>query len=186
MREVFLSPERLPPSLIGLGDLVAERLPDSSVESIAEISSHTITGDNPALIVVTDLVIERGVPLEGLINDVTNVAETTPADLIFVTGDGYLGTDGPHLKQAAAGAAMIALARSLATRRERRARSNVVCVPDLMFGNEGSQASPLPQPVEAVDVAATIAYLLDDSGLYVNGQVIYVDGGRHLLSSHTA
>ena len=40
--------------------------------------------------------------------------------------------------------------------------------------------------VESRDVAAAAAFLLGESGSYISGQVLYVDGGRQLFSSGTA
>jgi enoyl-[acyl-carrier-protein] reductase (NADH) len=40
--------------------------------------------------------------------------------------------------------------------------------------------------IGAADVADVIAFTLSDQSSYIDGQVLYANGGRHLFSSLTA
>lgn len=185
VKTVWLWPAPRAPRLADLAVLIAVETENWLVEPIEDLA-RSASHDDSALVVITDEAIARGHPIQKVLDGIAELADATEIDMVFIVGDGYLGTDGSHFAQAGSGAATVSLARSLAVRRDRRARSNVICVPDSMFGNSGSQRSPLPLEVESRDVAATIAYLLGASGDYVNGQVVYLDGGRHLFSSLTS
>lgn len=108
------------------------------------------------------------------------------ATAVLIVGDGFLGTDAADVRLALLGGGAIALMRSVAVRREGGGRINVVCVPEGMFGTSGTQRAPLRTPTDASDVAAAIGLLLGDEGGYLNGQTLFVNGGRHLFSSMSA
>lgn len=184
VKTVSLWPAPSASKLADLAALIVAETENWLVEPIEDLASAS--HDNSALVVITDEAIAQGHSIQNVIDGIAELADTTEMDMVFIVGDGYLGTDGSHLGQAGGGAATVSLARSLAVRRDRQARSNVICVPDSMFGNSGSQRSPLPLEVESCDIAATITYLLGATGGYVNGQVVYLDGGRHLFSSLTS
>jgi len=158
-----------PPDLAGLGDAVSDRLGEPV----------TIPGD-PAgadrLVVIVD----------GSGDAVGPAVESAAAVIVFVVGDGYLGTDVGDLSAALGGAAAVAAARSLAVRRGSHGRANVVCVPEGFFGMSGELRGPLAHEVGVGDIADAVAFLLSDDAGYVHGQVLFVDGGRHLFSSMTA
>lgn len=113
-------------------------------------------------------------------------ADQASFDIVAVVSDGYLGTDGPAVKAAMHAGAAVTVVRSIAVRRGSDARANVVCVPESLLGEPGSQRAPLRQEVETQDVAHAVAFFLDPSGGYLNGQVLYADGGRHVFSSLSA
>ncbi|MEX2423504.1 MAG: SDR family oxidoreductase [Acidimicrobiia bacterium] len=113
-------------------------------------------------------------------------AEEPHFDLVAVVSDGYLGTDGPAVGSAMYGGAAVTVVRSVAVRQGSEARANVVCIPESLFGEQGSQRGPLRQEVEIEDVAHAVAFFLDPSGGYLNGQVLFADGGRHVFSSMSA
>lgn len=104
---------------------------------------------------------------------------------IFVVGDGYLGSDGDNLGSNLVGAAAVTAARSIATRRGTRRRANVICVPEAFFGRAVSHRAPMPVDVAADDIANAAAFMFGDGGTYLNGQVLFVNGGRQLFSSMT-
>jgi NAD(P)-dependent dehydrogenase (short-subunit alcohol dehydrogenase family) len=106
--------------------------------------------------------------------------------IALVVGDGWIGTDGPALTGAALSAGAVALARSVAVRRSPTPRVNVVCAPERLFGAAGSQRGPLALEVGADDVAEVVAFALGEESSYVDGQVLYANGGRQLFSSLTA
>lgn len=113
-------------------------------------------------------------------------AEREHLDIVAVVSDGYLGSDGPGREPAMFGGAAVSLVRSLAVRRGGESRANVVCVPESLFGEPGTPRGPLRHAVTSEDVAQAVAFFLDESGGYLNGQVLFVDGGRHVFSSMSA
>ena len=108
------------------------------------------------------------------------------APTVLVIGDGWIGTEGPDVSAALVGAGAVALARSIAVRRHPTGRVNVVCVPEALVGEAGSQRGPLALEIGSADVAEVVAFVLGDQSSYIDGQVLYADGGRQLFSSLTA
>lgn len=105
---------------------------------------------------------------------------------VFLVGDGWIGTDGPDVGAALVGASAVALARSIAVRRTITGRVNVVCVPERLVGEAGSQRGPLALVITSADIAEVVAFALRDISSYIDGQVLYANGGRQLFSSLTA
>lgn len=182
---VSIWPDDLPPQLAALPKLVADHLHGSTIVTLADVSAAGASGFEEGLIVITDVLLMGGHAVDAILEELASLAPRR-IDMVFVVGDGYLGTEGAHQKHAAGAAATVSFARSLATRRDTMSRANVVCIPDSLLGRRTVQRSPIDHAVDASDIASTIGYLLNPSGNYVNGQVIYVDGGRHLFSSQTA
>jgi hypothetical protein len=157
-----------PPGLAGLADAVGERLG----EPVEVVEDPRVSA--------------------GLVVIVTGVGDVGPAidsgasPLVFVIGDGYLGTDVDDLSGGLGGAAAVAAARSLAVRRESHRRANVVCIPERFLGPSGELRGPLAHDIGVGDLADAVAFLMSDDAGYVDGQVLFVDGGRHLFSSMTA
>lgn len=182
MHTVFAWPAEPPPSLAGLYGLIADRLGTPAVTPLDDPAA--LPQDGTAVVAIVDTALagsDPGTVLAGL----TALSERQDLDLVAIVGDGWLGTDGPRAATGMTGAAAVAAVRSMAVRSE-WGRANVVCVPESLFGEPGSQRAPLRQSVEARDVADAVAFLLDDTGGYLNGQVLFVNGGRHLFSSMTA
>jgi hypothetical protein len=107
-------------------------------------------------------------------------------NIIVIVGDGYLGTDIADQTTATIGGAVVAAVRSLAAKRGSKLRANVVCVPQSLIGGTSEQRGPLKLEPESSDVVEAVLFLLDEQNSYVNGQVLFVNGGRQLFSSHTS
>ena len=85
-------------------------------------------------------------------------------------------------------AALLMLTKSLATDLAPEVRVNAIAPGAILWpdhhGDEAAQAAmlartPLPRLGTLEEIAAVVAWLLDDAS-YVTGQTIHVDGGRHL------
>lgn len=153
--------------LDGLPDVLSERSPEAVV-LVIDPGSVAAIGDRTIATVLATL------------------ADHPEVSVAVVAGDGYLGTDGATDPSCLLGAMAVSGVRSLALRRHRPGRSNVVCVPQSAYDASTTLRGPITQPTETVDVANALAFLLDETGRYVSGDVLYVNGGRHLFSSHTA
>ncbi|HEY4153191.1 MAG TPA: hypothetical protein VGM38_07700 [Pseudolysinimonas sp.] len=160
-----------------LADRVAAIL-GTQVDAVVS-ADELASSQNPALLVI------RGVDAADLLSlDPVIAGRSAPTALII--SDGYLGTEGPDVPSALAGAAAVALARSIAVRRHTTGRVNVVCVPESLVGDAGSQRGPLTIDDPAGAVADVVAFVLGPDSSYIDGQVLYANGGRHLFSSLTA
>jgi hypothetical protein len=184
-------PPVLPSHFDGFYDSVEGLLADHTVNRIDEIvdvcNAHSDTGlPNSVLFVVDPTATNETGFADSLRGTIEAIRANPELNTVFVVGDGYLGTDGADFVAPMLGAAAVSAVRSLALTRNRSGRSNVICVPDAMFDAAGTQRGPLTQSTEAIDVAHSVAFLLGESGQYVSGQTMFVDGGRHLFSSHTA
>ncbi len=153
--------------LDGLPDVLSERSPEAVV-LVIDPGSVTSIGDRTIATVLATL------------------GDHPDVSIAVIAGDGYLGTDGVTDASCLLGAMAVSGVRSLALRRHRPGRSNVFCVPQSAYDTSTSLRGPIAQPTETVDVANALAFLLDETGRYVSGDVLYVNGGRHLFSSHTA
>lgn len=191
MDTIFTWPERLPTSLDGLYEEVAARLGGAATYSLdgsheGVLSGGADGGSRSAVVVIDAAILAgNGDPTEAL--EVLRTMRGMPGvDLVAIVGDGYLGTDNEELDATMGAAAAIAVVRSLAVRRGWGSHANAICVPDAMFGRESAQRGPLRQGVERRDVSDAVSFLLGDDGCYLNGQVLFVDGGRQLFSSLSA
>ncbi len=185
-------PATLPDGLRRLHDAVGALLehhritPVVDIEDIGGSDSDVDAVTTSALVVLEAAAADDPSFPNRFRSTIARLRATPDINVVFVIGDGYLGTDLDDLNTAMAGAAAVSAVRSLALTRKRPGRSNVVAVPDALLGRTGSQRGPLGQPTEVEDVAHAVAYLIGDTGNYVSGQTLFVNGGRHLFSSQTA
>jgi hypothetical protein len=177
--ELAVWPDALPERLAGLPARVGDIL-DASPRLASGLSELGLA--DPALVVLTEPELAPAAVLEELDRIVS--ARTAPTVLLI--GDGWIGTDGPDVSRAVLGAAAVALARSVAVRRTPTGRVNVVCVPERLVGEAGSQRGPLALDIADADIAEVVAFALGTESAYIDGQVLYANGGRHLFSSLTA
>jgi hypothetical protein len=180
-------PGQLPVPLDGLYDCVSELLG----VSISPVDGDMTGLGDSKLKWELAVVVAGGdaADLDSLVSLSEKLAnhESAPVRrIVFVVGDGWLGTDSDQVRLAAQSATALSLARSMAVRRSGGLRANVVCVPESMFGLETELRGPLPQRVELEDVANAVGFLLGDDSGYISGQVLFVDSGRHLFSSLSA
>ena len=177
MPQLIAWPPDPPPALGDLYARVADELNATlvTVESLAGLG----TTDEPRSMLAVVYTAAGLSELEGY-------ADQASLDMVAVVSDGYLGTDGPTVKSAMYAGAAVTVVRSIAVRRGSSARANVVCVPESFFGEQGSQRAPLRQEVEVEDIAHAVGFFLDASSGYLNGQVLFADGGRHVFSSLSA
>lgn len=185
-------PAALPSSLEGVGDQVAEQLGVAEVVGLTELGELSgargtqRTGDRDGLLLVVDAALTSGHDAGSVVAALAELRDQSELDIVAIVGDGYLGTDHDDVGAAIAGAAAVSTMRSIATRRDATGRANVVAVPDAMFGRAEVHRGALRQEVEMIDVANAAAFLLSEQGGYLNGQVVFVDGGRHVFSSMSA
>ena len=186
MSRIYTWPEDLPATLEGLYEAIVDRTGDKLVPSgeLSSIAHNAGAGD--AVVVVLDAGVRDGVSTSDVLEGVRSLALLKDVVVVFVVGDGYLGTDDPDLSTSMSAAAAVSAARSVSIRRRAGTRANVVCIPGSFFGDVGSQRGPLAQAVECTDVAAAAAFFLGDEATYVNGQVLFVNGGRQVFSSMSA
>jgi len=180
MTDLTVWPRELPEALTELPKHVAAVLMAASCP-VSELS-ELCTSDGPLLVVLTGA--ELGHP--DLFSALDRIIDGRTAPTALVIGDGWIGTEGPDISAALVGAGAVALARSIAVRRHSTGRVNVVCVPEALVGEAGSQRGPLALEIGGADVAEVVAFLLGDQSSYIDGQVLYADGGRQLFSSLTA
>lgn len=186
---VHVWPPELPSHFDGFYDFLEKLIDDCTVTAVAEITAVVAGDDSPpdSVVIVIDPTATSGPTFTGDLHTAIESIRTNPdLNAVFIVGDGYLGTDSADLGTTMHGAAAVSAVRSLALTRSRPGRSNVICVPDAMFDTAGTQRGPLTQSTEAIDVAHSIAFLLGETGQYVSGQTLFLNGGRHLFSSHTA
>ena len=199
MKTLYCWPSRLPSSLDGLYEQVASQAgfdvvqcldalsEVTAVRALQEESGATDALASDALVAVIDAaVLSEMVSPADVIEGLQAVAGQSVLDLVVVVGDGYLSTDIADLGPTMLAASAVAAARALAVRRGSQRRANVVCIPDAMFGRASTQRGALLQQVECVDVTNAVAFLLGAGASYLSGQVLFVDGGRQLFSSHSA
>lgn len=149
--------------------------------------TNVLSERNPeAVVLVVDPGSVTSVGDRTIATALATLGDHPDVSVAVVAGDGYLGTDGAADPSCLLGAIAVSGVRSLALRRHRPGRSNVVCVPQSAYDTSTSLRGPIAQPTETVDVAHALAFLIDETGRYVSGDVLYVNGGRHLFSSHTA
>jgi hypothetical protein len=188
LHTLFAWPAEPPDALAGLYQAVADHLDIPSVTPLDDPTSLPASGDDApdtAVVAIVDSALAASDPA-AVLTGLAALADRQGFDLVVVVGDGWLGTDGPRSSTGMVGAAAVSAVRSIAVRSDRSGRANAVCVPESLFGPAGSQRAPLAQAVETEDVANAVAFLLADTGGYLNGQVLFVNGGRHLFSSMTA
>lgn len=187
---VHVWPPTAPTNLDGLYEQIASLLPDHDIvviDRLADLGRKDPAGDPGAAVVVLDATTTQATSFPAELQAaITHLKAAPELDIVFVLGDGFLGTDTGDLSASMVGASAVSAVRSLALLKGRPGRSNVVCVPDEVLGGGGTQKGPLSQPTEMIDVADAISYLLGETGDYVSGQTLYVNGGRHLFSSQTA
>lgn len=184
-------PPALPAGLAGLYVEVAQRLGDLEVKmlgSLTEVADQRseIPGADAVVVVVDAALVTAQPDPSGVLDGLRALVDEDGLDVVAVVGDGFLGTDVDEVAPAMAAAAAVTIVRSMAVRRGGSGRSNVVCVPAAMFDTEGSQRGPLAARPVTGDVADAVAFLLDEQAGYVTGQVLFVNGGRHLFSSLSA
>jgi NAD(P)-dependent dehydrogenase (short-subunit alcohol dehydrogenase family) len=182
-------PAELPETLQGLYDELSAGLGESDVVTLDsamdladalrtrdwDLAAFVVSGGSDDLLALTDLAaLLRG-----------SDGETTRR-VVFVVADSFLGTDAQDLTQAGSSAGAVNLARSMAVRRGDRHRANVVCVPEAIFGTASSHRGPLRHSVDRSDIVDAGLFLLSQEARYINGQVLFVDAGRHLFSSLSA
>jgi hypothetical protein len=178
MTELAVWARELPAGLHELPGQVAGIL-DASVATIDLDEVRSAAG--PALVVLTGAASDP-----ALFTDLDRAVSARTAPTALVIGDGWIGTEGPDLAAAIVGAGAVALARSIAVRRRPTGRVNVVCVPERLVGEAGAQRGPLAIEIASADVAEVVGFVLSEKSSYIDGQVLYADGGRQLFSSQTA
>jgi hypothetical protein len=177
MTDLSVWPPTMPPELVSLPEHVAHIL-DLSARSVAS-TSELADASGPALVVLTG----ADAPL---LAELDSIIAGRPAPTALVIGDGWIGTEGPDVAAAMVGAGAVALTRAIAVRRHLTGRVNVVCVPERLIGDAGSQHGPLAIDIGSIDVAEVVAFVLSAQSSYIDGQVLYANGGRQLFSSLTA
>ncbi len=177
MTDLVTWPAVLPAALVELPRHVAAILDVSSrpVGLVTELAAAI----GPALVVLTGADA-------AVLPELDPVIAGRTAATVLLIGDGWIGTEGPDVASAMVGGGAVALARSIAVRRHATGRVNVVCVPERLIGSAGSQHGPLTLEIRSVDVAEVVAFALGGQSSYIDGQVLYADGGRQLFSSLTA
>lgn len=172
MTTLHLWPSVPPEGLAGLGDQVATLLGGE-----ARPFGDPAAGDRVLA------VVDGTADTLGMLADLAGHDGVTIA---LVVADSFLGTEDRRLGTALAAASAVALARSIAVRRTGGTRANVVAVPATFFGDTGDHRGPLAGTVTVSDVAAAAAFFLSEEAGYLNGQVLFVDAGRHLFASMSA
>ncbi|HMH58331.1 MAG TPA: hypothetical protein VK537_04035 [Galbitalea sp.] len=180
MTDLTVWPRALPAALTALSEQVAAVLGMSShpVSQLSELGA----ADGPLLVVLTGAELGHSELFPAL----ERIIDGRSAPTALVIGDGWIGTEGPDISAALVGAGTVALARSIAVRRHPTGRVNVVCVPEVLIGEAGSQRGPPALEIRSADIAEVVAFVLGDQSSYIDGQVLYADGGRQLFSSLTA
>ena len=180
-------PTTLPQPLADLYALVVDATEGDRVSVAEPLAVDTIRGvsePRDTLLIVPDVAVKTSSPGEVL-EALSHMATLSDLDVVVVVGDGYLGADIAPIGTAVAAAA-ISVMRSVAVQRGRTGRANAICIPQAMLGDTVSQRGPLAVNVDVTDVAHAVSFLIDSANSYLNGQVLYVNAGRQLFSSHTA
>lgn len=184
MNDLLAWPAQLPSALCALASEVAGALDRTAriLEDLSDADADAGAEAEPLLVILTggDL---ADMQVFSILDRIISARTGATA---LVIGDGWIGTEGPDVASALVGAAAVALARSIAVRRHPTGRVNVVCVPEGLIGGAGSQRGPLAVKIGSSDVADVVAFVLGDASRYIDGQVLYADGGRQLFSSLTA
>lgn len=188
MSNLIAWPRIVPAGLTGLYEATADALGAGSprvLNSFAELPRARTSGPRRDLLMVVVDAAGSHAKAADRFQQLQEIARQPDLDWVVIVGDGYLGTDavGPDSSLAAAAVGAV---RATAVRRAWSARANAVCIPDALLGRSGSPRGPLGVPVTVDDIAEAAVFLLSDSGRYVSGQVMFVDGGRHLFSSMSA
>ncbi|HVR31149.1 MAG TPA: hypothetical protein VMS74_00390 [Acidimicrobiia bacterium] len=184
---LFTWPTTLPAPLADLYPRVVDATDSDRVPIADPLAVEALRGGSEprdTLLIVPDVAVETTSPGEVLAA-LSHMASLSGIDLVVVVGDGYLGADIEPTGTAVAAAA-ISVMRSVAVQRGRPGRANAICIPQGMLGDTVSQRGPLAVNVDVTDVAHAAGFLIDSANSYLNGQVLYVDAGRQLFSSHTA
>jgi hypothetical protein len=186
---IFTWPSRLPEALGGLFESVAsgqaQLVPIDHLRNLALARGEALRSD--AVLVAPDGAVTSGDCTVGeAIAEIAALASFPHLNIVVVIGDGYLGADITDLSAPIIGAAALAVVRSIAVTRGFTTRANVVCVPAGLIGEPGSQRGPLPRPVDLIDIVEATRFLLDEASSYINGQILFVNGGRQLFSSLSA
>ena len=178
MPSVLAWPRRLPDTLDGLYAAVSSRLPaELGLEEVDDLSAESpAAADRGAAVIVVDDNPET-------LAAVAAILHADAVDVVLVVGDAFLGSDAQDLRPSQTGGAAVAAVRSKATRRGATHRANVVCIAGSLVGAPSSQRGPLAHSPAMTDVADAVAFLVDADNAYLNGQVLFVNGGRHLFSS---
>jgi hypothetical protein len=158
----------------------------SEVARVMGLTGRTITDHSELAGAKGPLLVVLARPDATDLRALEDTIDSRSGPTALVVGDGWIGTDAGDLDAAIAGASAVALARSIAVRRHATGRVNVVCVPQSLLGVDGSQRGPLKLEIGTADVADVIAFALSDQSCYIDGQVLYANGGRQLFSSLTA
>ena len=164
MTDLTVWPSALPAALAELPEHVAVILGASSYP-LSELSELD-AADGPLLVILTGA--ELGRP--ELFPALDRIIEGRTAPTALVIGDGWIGMEGPDVSAALVGAGAVALARSIAVRRHPTGRVNVVCVPEALVGEAGSQRGPLALEIGSADVAEVVAFVLGDRSSYIDGR----------------
>lgn len=179
MTSLTVWPSSLPDELVELPEHVG-RILQAEPRRVADVDE---LGDVDGALLI---VLSGGDAAADALRALDPIIDSRTEPTVLVVGDGWIGTEGPDVASALVGAAAVALARSVAVRRHPTGRVNVVCVPERLVGTPGSQRGPLGIRIESADVAEVVAFALSGLSSYIDGQVLYANGGRQLFSSLTA
>ncbi|MGH8914426.1 MAG: hypothetical protein ACRDZM_07920 [Acidimicrobiia bacterium] len=179
---IFIWPGQLPSELDGLHASLTAALGGTEIirlESLEDLaSSRDGEHADDALLVVQ---------VDTWLSPALGASLAAPQlNSVVIVSDEFLGTDLPDFDPAAAAGAAVAAVRSLAVQRGSSSRANAVCVPAAMFGKVSALRGPLATKVELLDVVEAVVFFLSEENAYLNGQLLFVNGGRHLFSSFTA
>lgn len=190
LKTLYTWPAELPSPLESLYEGVAAQIGATDVVSLPSLANARPTLDSAAVsavLVVPDAAVLAGAASgDEVAAGLTSLGDAGVSNLVVVVGDGYLGTDVADLRAASSAAAAISTVRSLAVRRTGQTRANAVCIPERLVTDAGSQRGPMRIDTDISDIVNAASFLLDASGGYLSGQVLFADGGRHLFSSMSA
>lgn len=182
MGTVHVWPRELPDQLTELWVELEKAMGDGTACAVTPPGDLAASAGDAAVLVVDAWVANEGT---SVVDGIATIADACQMPVVFVVGDGYIGTDKPSIATLV-GSSAVSSARSMAAKREGHVRANVVAIPANAFGYDGEQRGPLNAPVDVWDIAQAIAFLAGEKGGYLSGQVLFVDRGRHLFSSQTA
>lgn len=115
----------------------------------------------------------------------STVDDQRALNIVAITSDGYLGTDLADPADSVMGAAVVAAVRAIAVSRN-QVRANVVAIAEGLLGVVGEHRGPLAHVTGVADVVEAVLFLMNPENSYLSGQVLFVDSGRHLFSSHSS